>query len=147
MWQFLTRLGSNQSPPPPPTVDQEITGQQSGRCLDIDNSTTANGTQAQLWDCNGGSNHRWTYSGGKQLVVYGNKCLGVGRSTGSGSPAAIWDCSGQAGQQGNANPDGTITAVRSGLCLDANGQATGNGTKVRLWACTGGANQHWSLMN
>ncbi|MFF5139238.1 ricin-type beta-trefoil lectin domain protein [Streptomyces sp. NPDC013157] len=98
-------------------------------------------------DCNGGSNHRWTYSGGNQLVVYGNKCLGVGRSTGSGSPAAIWNCSGQADQQGNANPDGTITAVRSGLCLDANGQATGNGTKVRLWACTGGANQHWSLMN
>ena len=31
------------------------------------NSATANGTQAQLWDCNGGTNQRWTYTAGKQL--------------------------------------------------------------------------------
>jgi hypothetical protein len=28
-----------------------LVGQQSGRCLDINNSSTANGVQAQLWDC------------------------------------------------------------------------------------------------
>ncbi|MFD0443099.1 ricin-type beta-trefoil lectin domain protein [Streptomyces indonesiensis] len=121
-----------------PSGDQEIVGQQSGRCLDINNSTTANGTQAQLWDCNGGSNQRWTHTDGKQLVVYGNKCLGSSGQTGNGTPATIWDCSGQADQQWNINPDGTITAVQSGLCLDANGQGTANGTKVQLWSCTGG---------
>jgi poly(3-hydroxybutyrate) depolymerase len=147
VWQFFTQFGSNQPPPPPPSGNQEIVGQQSGRCLDINNNTTANGTQAQLWDCNGGSNQRFTYTGAKQLVVYGNKCLGVGQSAGSGTPAAIWDCSGQADQQWNVNPDGTITAVQSGLCLDAVGQGTTNGTKVQLWSCTGGANQHWSLQN
>jgi len=147
VWQFFTQFGSNQPPPPPPSGNQEIVGQQSGRCLDINNSTTANGTQAQLWDCNGGSNQRWTYSAGKQLVVYGNKCLGVGQSAGNGTAAAIWDCNGQADQQWNINPDGTITAVQSGLCLDASGQATANGTKVQLWSCSGGANQHWRLQN
>ncbi|MFF4397109.1 ricin-type beta-trefoil lectin domain protein [Streptomyces sp. NPDC001480] len=146
VWQFFTQFGSGTTPPPPPG-NQEIIGQQSGRCLDISNSTTANGTQAQLWDCNGGSNQRWSYSAGKQLVVYGNKCLGVGQSAGNGTPAAIWDCSGQADQQWNVNPDGTITAVQSGLCLDANGQGTANGTKVQLWSCTGGANQRWRLEN
>ncbi|MEU9276289.1 ricin-type beta-trefoil lectin domain protein [Streptomyces sp. NPDC048342] len=145
VWQFFTQFGSDQSPPP--QGNQEIIGQQSGRCLDINNSTTANGTQAQLWDCNGGSNQRWTYSTGKQLVVYGDKCLGVGQSAGSGTPAAIWDCTGQADQQWNVSPDGTITAAQSGLCLDANGQGTANGTKVQLWSCTGGANQHWQLQN
>ncbi|MFE0325869.1 ricin-type beta-trefoil lectin domain protein [Streptomyces sp. NPDC003753] len=144
VWQFFTQFGSN---PPPPSGNQKIVGQQSGRCLDINNSTTANGTQAQLWDCNGGSNQRWTYTAGKQLVVYGNKCLGVGQAAGNGAPAAIWDCSGQADQQWNINSDGTITAVQSGLCLDANGQGTANGTKVQLWSCTGGANQHWRLEN
>ncbi|WBO61551.1 RICIN domain-containing protein [Streptomyces camelliae] len=147
VWQFFTQFGSNQPPPPPPSGNQEIVGQQSGRCLDINNSTTANGTQAQLWDCNGGSNQRWTHSAGKQLVVYGNKCLGTGQAAGNGTAAAIWDCSGQADQQWNINPDGTITAVQSGLCLDASGQATANGTKVQLWSCTGGANQHWRLQN
>ena len=146
VWQFFTQFSSDQ-PPPPPSGNQEIVGQQSGRCLDINNSTTANGTQAQLWDCNGGSNQRWTYSAGKQLVVYGNKCLGVGQSAGNGTPAAIWDCSGQADQQWNVNPDGTITAMQSGLCLDANGQGTANGTKAQLWSCSGGANQHWRPEN
>ena len=36
---------------------------------------TTNGTQVQLWDCNGGTNQRWTYTSSKQLQVYGNKCL------------------------------------------------------------------------
>ncbi|WP_333741544.1 RICIN domain-containing protein [Streptomyces sp. IBSBF 2806] len=147
VWQFFTQFGSNTQPPPPTTGNQEIIGQASGRCLDINNSTTANGTQAQLWDCNGGSNQRWTYTATKQLVVYGNKCLGVGQSAGNGAPAAIWDCSGQADQQWNVSPDGTVTAVQSGLCLDASGQGTANGTKIQLWSCSGGANQHWRLEN
>ncbi|MFI6934104.1 ricin-type beta-trefoil lectin domain protein [Streptomyces sp. NPDC050287] len=146
VWQFFTQFGSDPTPPLP-SGNQEIVGRQSGRCLDINNSTTANGTQAQLWDCNGGSNQRWTYTAGKQLVVYGNKCLGVGQGAGNGSPAAIWDCSGQADQQWNINPDGTITAVQSGLCLDASGQGTANGTKAQLWSCSGGDNQRWSLQN
>ncbi|MGW4985589.1 ricin-type beta-trefoil lectin domain protein [Streptomyces mirabilis] len=144
VWQFFTQFGSDQ---PPPSGNQEIVGQQSGRCLDINNVTTANGTQAQLWDCNGGSNQRWTHTASKQMVVYGNKCLGVGQSAGNGTPAAIWDCTGQADQQWNVNADGTITAAQSGLCLDASGQGTANGSKVQVWSCTGGANQHWSLRN
>ncbi|MFF7791253.1 RICIN domain-containing protein [Streptomyces sp. NPDC007991] len=145
VWQFFTQFGSDT--PPQPSGNQKIIGQQSGRCLDINNSTTANGTQAQLWDCNGGSNQRWTHTAGKQLVVYGNKCLGVGQAAGNGTPAAIWDCSGQADQQWNINPDGTIRAAQSGLCLDASGQATANGTKIQVWSCSGGANQRWRLEN
>ncbi|WP_086564746.1 RICIN domain-containing protein [Streptomyces africanus] len=144
VWQFFTQFGSNT---PQPSGNQKIIGQQSGRCLDINNSTTANGTQAQLWDCNGGSNQRWTHTAGKQLVVYGNKCLGVGQAAGNGTPAAIQDCTGQADQQWNVNPDGTITAAQSGLCLDASGQATANGTKIQVWSCSGGANQRWRLEN
>ncbi|MFF3737865.1 RICIN domain-containing protein [Streptomyces sp. NPDC002566] len=148
VWQFFTQFGSGTTPPDPqPSGNQKIIGQQSGRCLDINNLTTTNGTQAQLWDCNGGSNQRWTYSTGKQLVVYGNKCLGVGQAAGNGTPAAIWDCNGQADQQWNISPDGTITAAQSGLCLDASGQATANGTKIQLWSCSGGANQRWRLEN
>ncbi|RRR71250.1 RICIN domain-containing protein [Streptomyces sp. RP5T] len=147
VWQFFTQFGSGTPPTPQPTENQQIVGQQSGRCVDINNSTTANGTQAQLWDCNGGANQRWTHTTGKQLLVYGNKCLGVGQGAGNGTPAAIWDCNGQPDQQWNINADGTITAAQSGLCLDANGQGTANGTKIQLWSCSGGANQHWRLQN
>ena len=151
VWNFFTQFDSSTPPtttPPtsPPSGGQEIVGAQSGRCVDINNSATANGTQAQLWDCNGGSNQRWTYTSGKQLMVYGSKCLDAsGQGTGNGTAVVVWDCNGQANQQWNINTDGTITGVQSGLCLDASGTATANGTKIQLWSCNGQANQRWSM--
>jgi non-reducing end alpha-L-arabinofuranosidase len=122
-----------------------IVGGQSGRCLDVSGASTANGAQAQLWDCNGQSNQSWTYTSGRQLMVYGNKCLDAdGRGTTNGTSVIIWDCNGQTNQQWNVNTDGTVTGVQSGLCLDASGNATANGTKVQLWQCLGGSNQKWS---
>ncbi|WP_030437624.1 glycoside hydrolase family 27 protein [Actinoplanes subtropicus] len=123
-----------------------IVGKQSNRCLDINNSSTANGTQAQIWDCNGQSNQSWTYASGKQLTIYGNKCLDAyNKGTTNGTPVVIWDCNGQNNQQWNLNADGTITSVLSGLCLDASGAATANGTKIVLWACGSGDNQKWTF--
>ncbi|MBD0734883.1 ricin-type beta-trefoil lectin domain protein [Streptomyces sp. CBMA29] len=153
VWKFFTQFDSTTPPTtPPPTTPpptggaQTVVGQQSGRCLDISNSTTANGTQAQLWDCNSGANQRWTYTSGKQLMVYGNKCLDAsGQGTANGTAAVIWDCNGQANQQWNLNSNGTVTGAQSGLCLDASGASTANGTKIQLWSCTGGSNQQWSL--
>ena len=123
-----------------------VVGQQSGRCMDIGGSSTTNGTQAQLWDCNGGTNQRWTYTTSKQLTIYGNKCLDAsGQGTTNGTAAIIYDCNGQPNQQWTINPNGTITGVQSGLCLDAAGNGTANGTKIQLWTCTGATNQQWNL--
>jgi endo-1,4-beta-xylanase len=127
---------------------QEIVGAASGRCIDVPNSSTSNGTQVQLYDCWGGTNQRWTYTSSKQLQVYGNKCLDAnGGGTSNGTSVIIWDCNGQSNQQWNINSNGTISGVQSGLCLDAVGQATGNGTKIQLYSCWGGSNQQWSMRN
>ncbi|WP_433538476.1 RICIN domain-containing protein [Micromonospora sp. CA-249363] len=125
----------------------QIVGVQSGRCAEIGNSSTTNGTQAQLWDCiSGAANQRWTVTASRQLMVYGNKCLDAsGQGTTNGTAVVIWDCNGQANQQWNVNANGTITGVQSGLCLDANGAATANGTKLILWSCNGGTNQQWQV--
>jgi len=125
---------------------QPITGVGSGRCLEVPNSGTSNGTQLQLWDCNGATGQSWTYTSTKQLMVYGNKCLDAnGRGTTNGTAIIIWDCNGQTNQQWNVNANGSITGVQSGLCLDANGRGTANGTKIILWACSGQNNQQWTL--
>jgi poly(3-hydroxybutyrate) depolymerase len=155
VWRFISQFGGTLPPsspppstPPPSRSNVTIAGQQSGRCIDVPNSTTANGTQVQLWDCNGGTNQRWTYTASRQLTVFGNKCLDAsGQGTSNGTAAIIWDCSGQANQQWNINANGTITGVQSGLCLDASGNATANGTRIQLWACHGGTNQQWALRN
>ncbi|MFI6457140.1 ricin-type beta-trefoil lectin domain protein [Streptosporangium amethystogenes] len=124
----------------------QIVGAQSNRCVDVTGNSTANGAQAQLWDCGSGTNQRWTHTSGKQLMVYGNKCLDAyGQGTGNGTQVVIWDCNGQTNQQWNVNANGTVTGVQSGLCLDAPSNATANGTKLNLWSCNGGVNQRWSL--
>ncbi|WP_414641961.1 ThuA domain-containing protein [Amycolatopsis sp.] len=130
----------------PPPAGKQLVGAQSGRCVEVPNSVTTNGTQVQLRDCVAGqANQSWTYTAGKQLVVYGNKCLDAsGRGTANGTPVIIWDCTGQPNQQWNVSAN-TITGVQSNLCLDASGRGTANGTKIILWSCSGQANQQWSL--
>ncbi|QLQ40376.2 RICIN domain-containing protein [Micromonospora robiginosa] len=132
--------------PPPTGTARQIVGAQSGRCVDVPNSSTTNGTQVQLWDCGTATGQRWTVTSGRQLQVYGTKCLDAnGQGTTNGTAVIIWDCNGQTNQQWNVNADGTVTGQQSGLCLDANAAGTANGTRLILWACNGGANQRWSL--
>ncbi|UOX93021.1 PQQ-dependent sugar dehydrogenase [Amycolatopsis sp. FBCC-B4732] len=146
-WIHYTGAGVGLPGTPPPSGKQ-IVGTQSGRCVEVPNSSTANGTQVQLRDCGSqAANQQWTPTSGKQLTVYGNKCLDAsGKGTANGTQVIIWDCTGQPNQQWNVNANGTITGVQSGLCVDANAQGTANGTKIILWSCgTQAANQQWSL--
>ncbi|MFI5916819.1 ricin-type beta-trefoil lectin domain protein [Dactylosporangium sp. NPDC051541] len=116
------------------------------RCLDVPNASQANNTQLEIWDCNGGTNQRFTTTNAKQLTVYGNKCLdasGHGRT--NGTPVIIWDCGSGTNQQWNINTNGTITGAESGLCLDVTGGSTTNGALVQLWTCNGGSQQQWRI--
>ncbi|MEU2181083.1 non-reducing end alpha-L-arabinofuranosidase family hydrolase [Streptomyces thermolilacinus] len=137
--------GSGTPPADPAGGTGEIKGVASGRCIDIPGSATANGAQAQLWDCGGQANQRWTYTAAKQLKVHGNKCLDAkGKGVTNGTPVVVWDCNGGANQQWDIYTNGTITGVQSGLCLDAVGAATANGTRIQLYTCASVANQKWT---
>jgi hypothetical protein len=130
---------------PPPPISGPLVGAGSGRCLDVPNVSMTNGTQVEIWDCNGGSNQQWTQLSSGALRVYTNKCLDViGHATAPGSKVAIWDCNGGANQQWRVNADGTIVGVESGLCLDVIGAGTANGVLIDIFTCNGGANQRWS---
>ncbi|GAA3119278.1 hypothetical protein GCM10010466_07680 [Planomonospora alba] len=119
----------------------QIKGVASGRCLDVPNSNTADGTQLQLWDCHGGTNQRWTLTPSQELRVLGGECLDAA-GTGNGARIQIYSCWGGANQKWRVGSDGTIVGVQSGLCLDATG--TGNGARLQLYSCWGGANQRWN---
>nr|WP_254910075.1 RICIN domain-containing protein [Micromonospora sp. NBS 11-29] len=120
----------------------ELRSASANRCLDVNGASQTDGAVVQIWDCNGGTNQRWTLSASNQLTVYGNKCLDV-PSTASGTRARIMTCTGGSNQQWRLNADGTIVGVGSGLCLDVNGAGTANGTAVQIWTCNGGSNQQW----
>ncbi len=134
--------------PPGPTSTVRAAGA-SNKCLDVNASTTSPGTQLQIWDCNGGSNQRWTRAASGALTIYENnniRCADAyGAGTSNGTQAVIWNCNGQTNQQWRFNTNGTITGVQSGLCLEVAGAGTGNGSKVQLWTCNGAANQRWNL--
>ncbi|MGW2339268.1 endo-1,4-beta-xylanase [Streptomyces sp. NPDC001661] len=127
----------------PPADGGQIKGVASGRCLDIPNSSTTDGTQVQLWDCSGGTNQQWSLTSAGELRVYGNKCLDAG-GTGNGAKVQIYGCWGADNQKWRLNSDGSIVGVQSGLCLDAVGSGTANGTQIQLYSCSGGSNQRWT---
>jgi endo-1,4-beta-xylanase len=120
-----------------------IRGVASGRCVDVPNATTTDGTQLQLWDCHTGTNQQWSYTSAQEFRVYGNKCLDAGGTT-NGVKAQIYSCHGGTNQKWRINSDGTIQGVQSNLCLDAVGAGTGNGTQIQMYACHTGTNQKWT---
>ncbi|RCG26589.1 1,4-beta-xylanase, partial [Sphaerisporangium album] len=131
------------TPTQPGGGNGQIRGVASGRCVDVPNAATTDGTRVQLWDCNGQTNQQWTSTSAQELRVYGNKCLDAGGS-GSGAIVQIYSCWGGDNQKWRLNSDGTIVGVQSNLCLDAVNAGTGNGTQLQLYSCHGGNNQKWT---
>ena len=121
----------------------------AGKCLDVPNSTTAQGTQLQIWACSGRPNQAWTRTPSGQLTVTLNgvtQCVDAyEHGTTPGTQVTVWPCNGRANQQWRVNPDGTVTGVQSGLCLDVTGKSTADGAQVELWTCNGQTNQRWTL--
>ncbi|QLQ36389.1 glycoside hydrolase family 27 protein [Micromonospora robiginosa] len=134
--------GGTTTPPPTPTTFR-LRSESSGRCLDVDNGGTANGTGTLVWDCHSNANQQFT-ANGQTLQVLG-KCLDVPTGATAGTRVQIWDCNGGTNQQWTFNGNGTVSNGRfPTLCLDVDGGATANGTRVILWTCHGNTNQRWS---
>jgi alpha-galactosidase len=125
-----------------PPTSFRLRGEASGRCLDVNLGSSANGSQMIIWDCHTGANQRLTQTG-QTLQVLG-KCLEVPANATAGTRAQIWDCNGGANQRWTLNSNGTIGNGQNGLCLDVNGASTANGTAVIVWNCHTGANQRWA---
>jgi beta-glucanase (GH16 family) len=127
---------------PPPATGSRITGI-GGKCVDVQAANPANGTQIQLYDCNGTNAQQWSRPGDGTVRALG-KCLDVAAaSSANGTKVQLYDCNGTAAQQWRTNPDGTLRAF--GKCLDATGTGSANGTPLQLWDCFAGTNQRWTF--
>lgn len=116
----------------------------AGKCLDVNGGQTADGTQIQIFDCNGSAAQRWTWY--EQTFRALGKCLDVnGASTSNGAKIQLWTCNGTGAQFWTPQADGSLINPNSGKCLDVEGGNPASGTKVLLWTCHGGVNQKWTL--
>ncbi|GAA2011522.1 SGNH/GDSL hydrolase family protein [Catenulispora yoronensis] len=117
----------------------------AGKCLDVNGGSTADGTVAQIWGCNGTDAQWWSAYADGTLRAEG-KCLdATGQGTANGTKVETWSCNGGANQVWQAYNGGYRNPV-SGRCLDDPGLSTTDGTQLVLWDCNGGANQKWTTL-
>jgi Ricin-type beta-trefoil lectin domain len=114
-----------------------------GKCVDVAGANPANGTQVQLYTCNGTAAQQWTLTGSTLQAL--GKCLDVaGAGTANGTRVQLYDCNATNAQNWTAS-NGQLVNTGSGKCLDATGVSSADGTPLQIWDCTGGANQQWTL--
>ncbi|WP_326560174.1 ricin-type beta-trefoil lectin domain protein [Micromonospora sp. NBC_01796] len=120
-----------------------ITGY-GGKCVDVAAASNANGTQVQLYTCNGSNAQQWIVGDDGTIRALG-KCLDVASaSTANGARVQIWDCNGSGAQQWTASA-GLLRNPQANKCLDATGPSSADGTPLQIWECFGGPNQQWVL--
>ncbi|GGO90036.1 hypothetical protein GCM10012280_34630 [Wenjunlia tyrosinilytica] len=117
----------------------------AGKCVDISNSDTNNGTAIQLWTCNGTGAQQWNAAGDGTLRALGS-CMDVKSSgTANGTVVQLWTCNGTGAQVWQPQSNGTLKNPQSGRCLDVTGGNTADGTRLEIWDCSGASNQVWHL--
>ncbi|MET9218632.1 RICIN domain-containing protein [Streptomyces sp. NPDC003300] len=122
------------------TTAGAITSGIPGKCVDIANSGTANGTAVQLYTCNGTAAQKRTVTPGAGGAVRAlGGCLDIaGAATANGALVELWSCNGGANQRWVARSDGPLLNPRSGRCLDDPGFSTADWTQLQIWDCNGG---------
>ncbi|HET6739873.1 MAG TPA: ricin-type beta-trefoil lectin domain protein [Kribbella sp.] len=116
----------------------------AGKCMDVAGAATADGTQVQLYDCNGTGAQQWSRSSDGTLRALG-KCLDVsGGSLANGARVQLWTCNGSAAQQWTYTSGRDLVNPQANKCLDVTGNTSANGTPLQLWSCTGAANRKWN---
>ncbi|HVK19815.1 MAG TPA: RICIN domain-containing protein [Actinokineospora sp.] len=127
----------------------------SGKCLDIEGQSTANGADAHQWDYWGGNNQifkiEWVETGHYRLIAqHSNKVVDIeAQGTGNGALVHQWDWWGGNNQRFRLDPVGhgyyRIVAKNSGRCLDVSGISQNSGAKIVQWDWWGGDNQRWRV--
>ncbi|NMO52337.1 carbohydrate-binding protein [Actinoplanes sp. TBRC 11911] len=117
----------------------------AGKCLDVRGAATLDGTQIQLYTCNGSAAQTWSKSG--QTLRALGKCLDVaGAGTTDGTKIQLYTCNATGAQNWAAQSDGTLRNPASGKCLAVAGTGSADSTVVQLATCSAtAANQKWTL--
>jgi lysophospholipase L1-like esterase len=118
----------------------------AGKCADVSNAGTADGTAVQLWTCNGSGAQKWTLApgAGGTLRALG-KCLDVSNSgTANRTKVQLWTCNGSGAQRWAAGANSALVNPQSGRCLDDPNSAATDGTRLQIYDCNGTAAQQWT---
>ncbi|WP_185966838.1 RICIN domain-containing protein [Clostridium sp. HBUAS56017] len=133
----------------------KLINRNSGKLLDVDNKSTADGGNVIQWADNGGNNQRWvivsTDNGYILKNVNSNKLLDVDNgSTADGGNVIQWTTNGNNNQKWNifnlGNGYYKLLNINSGKALDVYNNSTTDGADVVQWTDNSGTNQQWQLV-
>jgi len=83
----------------------------TSKCLDLPGNSYNDGTQIEIWDCNGLPQQKWTYDPNMKTIYLASsryagrdasKCLDLRNGnpqSPDGTVVQLWDCNGQPNQQ------------------------------------------------
>jgi hypothetical protein len=157
--RFITRSGCGTPPPPPPpsgSAAYALVNRYTGKCLDVNGGSTADGAKIQQWGCNGSSAQQWSLvaagNGAYQLISrVSNKCADLAAwSTADGAFVNQWSCgANQANQQWRLETvaDGWVrlASVHSGKYVSIVNGSTADGAQIHVWPWLGNPDQQWRL--
>jgi Ricin-type beta-trefoil lectin domain len=122
----------------------QITGL-AGKCVDVAGANPADGTQIQLYTCNGTNAQQWNVGSDGTIRALG-KCMDVKYSgTADGTPIHLWTCNGTGAQTWTYDSSRRLVNPQSNKCLDVTGWNSADGTPLQIWSCHSGDNQKWNL--
>jgi hypothetical protein len=134
----------------------ELYNPHSGKCMDVDSSGTTNGTNIQLYSCNGGGaqGFRVTPIGATKYVNLVNtnsgKCVDVALGgTTNHTNIDLWGCNGTEAQKFEIRTSGDYVELKnpqSDKCIDIDGDGTTNHTNIQLYTCNGTPAQQWDML-
>ncbi|PZE74746.1 sialidase family protein [Curtobacterium sp. MCBD17_019] len=129
-----------------PTHQGQITGPgTTGKCLDVNTNTNANGNAVQLYTCGTATGQQWALETDGTIRAY-DKCLDiVGNGTANSTKVELWGCDAAGGQQWVARSDGSLYNPQSGRCLDDPQAQTADGTQLQIYDCNGLSTQQWHV--
>ncbi|MEU5259377.1 lectin [Amycolatopsis sp. NPDC021455] len=135
---------------PPPSYDGTLphlgplTSGVAGKCADVAQSGTANGTHVQLYTCNNTGAQKW-FSGPDGTFQAQGGCLDVSNSgTANGTKVQLWQCNGTGAQKWQPGTAGALVNPQSGRCLDDPNSTTADGTQLQIYDCNQSAAQSWT---
>ncbi|MFE3284104.1 ricin-type beta-trefoil lectin domain protein [Streptomyces sp. NPDC059233] len=113
----------------------------AGKCLDVQDGQTADGTPVQLLTCNETKPQQWRITGDTVRAL--GKCL-----TSEGGKATLRTCDpNNTGQKFTYQSTDKTLRMAANVCVDVPGGNESDGTDLLIWACSGGSNQQWSFGN
>jgi hypothetical protein len=124
----------------------ELKALHSGKCLDVQGGSTANGAKIIQYSCHGGTNQRFyttphpVVSGAVQIRIGNGKCLAISANSNDNSaPAVQWTCDNLQGQTWFLRDDALENL--SGKCLDIQGASQDNSAFAIQYNCKVSDNQ------